>query len=100
MQKNTFAFPGSPLLNPLYLYRMSSSHALRLLPGADLKTAIQDYVKIQKIEAGWVLTGGHLMGGSIIYTTAEIILGESKKHRFTREKDMETGYHELRIADR
>ena len=132
---------------------MSSSHALRLLPGADLKQSIIDYVGVQKIEAGWVLscvgsvrtlalrfanqkettlksgffeivsltgtvsvngchlhcsvsdetgntTGGHLMEGSIIYTTAEIILGESKKHVFTREKDIATGFNELRIANR
>ncbi len=138
---------------PLYLYQMSSSHALRLLPGADLKQSIEDYIAVQKIEAGWVLTcvgslrtvalrfanqkettlkngffeivcltgtisvngchlhcnvsdetgnttGGHLMEGSIIFTTAEIILGESKKHVFTREKDSATGFNELKIAGR
>ena len=132
---------------------MSQTHAIRLLPGADLKQSIQDFAAVQKIEAGWVLTcvgslrttslrfanqaditrlngyfeivsltgtisangchlhccvsdetgnttGGHLMEGSIVYTTAEIILGESKKHRFTREKDMETGHNELLIANK
>lgn len=41
--------------------------------------------------------GGHLVEGSIIYTTAEIIIGELKGLRFTREQDEQTGYQELRI---
>lgn len=31
--------------------------------------------------------GGHLMNGSKVYTTAEIVIGESLLHRFTREQD-------------
>ncbi len=42
-------------------------------------------------------TGGHLVEGSIIYTTAEIIIGELKGIRFTREQDEQTGSKELRI---
>lgn len=41
--------------------------------------------------------GGHLVEGCIIYTTAEIVIGELKGVRFTREKDAQTGYQELRI---
>jgi predicted DNA-binding protein with PD1-like motif len=41
--------------------------------------------------------GGHLVEGSIIYTTAEIVVGELKGVRFTRERDEQTGYQELRI---
>lgn len=41
--------------------------------------------------------GGHLVEGCIIYTTAEIVIGELKGVRFTREKDEQTGYQELRI---
>ena len=41
--------------------------------------------------------GGHLMDGSKIYTTAEIILGESRQHVFTREKDGTTPWEELQI---
>jgi predicted DNA-binding protein with PD1-like motif len=44
--------------------------------------------------------GGHLLEGSIIYTTAEIIIGELKGLRFNREQDAETGYQELRIRPR
>lgn len=45
------------------------------------------------------MIGGHLVAG-IIYTTAEIILGESKNHCFSRELDPVTGYKELKILDR
>lgn len=42
--------------------------------------------------------GGHLMAGSIIYTTAEIVLGALPELRFERELDAATGYQELRVV--
>ena len=45
-------------------------------------------------------TGGHLVGGSIIYTTAEIVIGEARDLVFTREQDEQTGYKELRVHKR
>lgn len=44
--------------------------------------------------------GGHLMEGSEIYTTAEIILLENKDLVFHREVDGHTGYKELIIKKR
>jgi len=44
--------------------------------------------------------GGHLMPGSLVYTTAEIALGELEGLRFTRPVDAETGYDELVITER
>ena len=41
--------------------------------------------------------GGHLCYGSIIYTTAEIVIGCSEHHIFKRIHDQETGYPELVI---
>ena len=41
--------------------------------------------------------GGHLMDGSKVYTTAEIVIGESLRHRFTREEDGSTPWKELQI---
>lgn len=41
--------------------------------------------------------GGHLVEGCIVYTTAEIVVGELRGVRFTREQDEQTGYKELRI---
>ena len=41
--------------------------------------------------------GGHLVEGCLIYTTAEIVIGEASGLIFSRETDAETGYQELRI---
>ena len=44
--------------------------------------------------------GGHLMDGSLVYTTAEIAIGELPSVRFTREEDSTYGYHELVVHPR
>jgi predicted DNA-binding protein with PD1-like motif len=125
-------------------------YALRLHPGDDLKIKLADFVKENKIKAGYIITcvgglsqatlrlsnmnetktwkenfeitsltgtlspdgnhlhisiankdgvtiGGHLMDGSIIFTTAEIIIGEAPDLIFTRETDPATSYKELKI---
>lgn len=41
--------------------------------------------------------GGHLLEGNLVYTTAEIIIGESAELVFTREKDGSTEWPELQI---
>ncbi|MEZ4965345.1 MAG: DNA-binding protein [Saprospiraceae bacterium] len=41
--------------------------------------------------------GGHLLPGSLIYTTAEIVIGDLEDVIFKREIDGETGYKELKI---
>lgn len=42
-------------------------------------------------------TGAHLMPGSTIYTTAEIVLGIMPAYQFQRTMDPQTGYPELDI---
>lgn len=44
--------------------------------------------------------GGHLMDGSLVYTTAEIAIGELTHVRFAREQDPTYGYHELVVYPR
>lgn len=44
--------------------------------------------------------GGHLVSGSRVYTTAEIVLGEAQDLDFSRQRDEETGYRELQIRSR
>lgn len=44
--------------------------------------------------------GGHLSKGSIIRTTAEIVLGVLEDHRLSREFDSETGYPELVVRSK
>ncbi len=41
--------------------------------------------------------GGHLLEGCIIFTTTEIVIGESKELIFTREKDGTTEWKELQV---
>ena len=41
--------------------------------------------------------GGHLLEGNPIFTTAEIVIGESSEHIFTRKIDPKTGFFELEI---
>ncbi len=42
-------------------------------------------------------TGGHLLDGNIIYTTAEIVIASSNEFVFSREKDGTTQWEELQI---
>lgn len=41
--------------------------------------------------------GGHLLDENIVYTTAEIVIGEGKQLIFTREKDGSTPWEELQV---
>jgi uncharacterized protein len=45
-------------------------------------------------------TGAHLLGGSKIYTTAEIVIGILRGVNFLRTLDRQTGYPELEITQR
>lgn len=42
-------------------------------------------------------TGGHLVEGCLVYTTAEIAIGELPAMRFSREMDTASGYPELKV---
>ncbi len=44
--------------------------------------------------------GGHLSDGCIIYTTAEIVIGELPEFTFLRLPDAETGFLELETRER
>jgi len=44
--------------------------------------------------------GGHLLDGSLVYTTAEVVLGELMDLKFTRTTDPKTTFKELSIKDR
>ena len=59
--------------------------------GAHLHIAVSD-------SEGQVI-GGHLMDGSQIYTTGEIVIGIAPNVIFKREFDPSTGYKELTIVN-
>jgi predicted DNA-binding protein with PD1-like motif len=44
------------------------------------------------------MTGGHVLPGCMVRTTAEVVLGLTSAVRFGREVDAETGYAELTIT--
>lgn len=44
--------------------------------------------------------GGHLENGCTIYTTAEVVIGESEELSFYRELDQQTGFKELQVRER
>ena len=44
--------------------------------------------------------GGHLCAGSLVRTTAELVIGLLPEWRFRRELDPATGYAELQISPR
>jgi predicted DNA-binding protein with PD1-like motif len=51
-------------------------------------------------DAACAVSGGHAQEGSIVRTTAEIVVGELEEVRFTRPVDPETGWDELHIEPR
>jgi predicted DNA-binding protein with PD1-like motif len=51
-------------------------------------------------DAKGAMIGGHLMDGCIIYTTAEIVIGEALDLQFSREYDALTTYSELCVVNR
>ncbi|HSC54287.1 MAG TPA: PPC domain-containing DNA-binding protein [Phnomibacter sp.] len=46
------------------------------------------------------MIGGHLLDECFVFTTAEIVLGESSEHVFVRENDGSTPWEELQIRSR
>jgi predicted DNA-binding protein with PD1-like motif len=42
--------------------------------------------------------GGHVYGEMIVFTTAEIIIGECENYVFNRDLDQETGFDELNVS--
>ena len=66
------------------------------LEGTLSQYGIHLHIVVSDIE-GQVI-GGHLMDGSNIYTTAEIVLGVVPNTIFKREIDPLTGYRELTIT--
>ena len=56
------------------------------------------HISVSDIE-GKVL-GGHLKGGCIVNTTAEVVLMSIGEYQFKREFDSDTGYQELVIKEK
>lgn len=44
-----------------------------------------------------VASGGHLVEGSKVYTTLELVLGIYQKYKFKRTLDLKTSFNELEV---
>ena len=59
-----------------------------------------DHIHMSISDSDGKTIGGHLLSDNIVYTTAEIVLGEITDLVFTREKDGTTPWEELNIRTR
>ena len=59
--------------------------------GMHIHTAISD--------KSFKVYGGHLLSGSIVHTTAELVIIELENHELARSKGDLTGYKELKITE-
>ncbi len=93
LQQATLRFANQPTGTTLAAtFEILSLNGTLSVNGSHLHTAIAD-------STGNVI-GGHLMNGCIIYTTAEIIIGELSQFTFMRSPDSHTGFLELDIKER
>ena len=44
--------------------------------------------------------GGHVVSDMVVFTTAEIVVGECEQLTFKRELDSRTGFRELNVSGR
>jgi predicted DNA-binding protein with PD1-like motif len=58
------------------------------------------HLHIALADSRGAVIGGHLCAGSLVRTTAELVVGLLPEWRFSRELDAVTGYAELRISPR
>jgi uncharacterized protein len=58
------------------------------------------HLQIAVAGSGGAVIGGHLCRGSLVRTTAELVVGLLPDWEFRRELDPATGYDELRISSR
>lgn len=58
----------------------------------------QAHIHISVSDENGHVIGGHLSDGCVVYTTAEIVLGELEEYTLKREMDEVTGYKELVVS--
>lgn len=56
------------------------------------------HIHFSVADAKGVVTGGHMLSGNLIFTTAEIVIVELDGIVFSRETDSATGYAELVVT--
>jgi predicted DNA-binding protein with PD1-like motif len=72
--------------------------ALEILSLSGTFSADGAHLHIAIADSSGAAIGGHLCAGSLVRTTAELVIGLLPEWRFSRELDPATGYPELRIT--
>ena len=70
-------------------------HEILSLSGTLSDTSVHLHLTVANSEG--TTTGGHLLDGNLIYTTAELVIMELTDIEFVREIDPTYGHHELKI---
>ena len=71
---------------------------LEILSLAGTLSADGAHLHIAVADSSGAMIGGHLCSGSLVRTTAELVVGLLPEWQFRRELDPATGYAELRIS--
>ena len=58
------------------------------------------HLHVSLSDAEGKVVGGHVLGDMVVFTTAEIVIGECEQVTFKRELDPRTGFGELTVNPR
>jgi predicted DNA-binding protein with PD1-like motif len=70
-------------------------HEILSLSGTFSEEALHLHLSVA--DSSGKATGGHLLDGNLVYTTAELVLGNLPEQQFLRTTDPTTGFKELDI---
>lgn len=71
---------------------------LEILSLSGTLSAESAHLHVAVADSRGVVIGGHLCAGSLVRTTAELVVGLLPEWQFSRELDPATGYAELQIS--
>jgi predicted DNA-binding protein with PD1-like motif len=84
--------------NQKELLHLRGHYEIVSLTGTFADEGENNHLHISVSDSTGYTIGGHLVDGNLIYTTAEIVLLNSKDVSFTRVVDPETTYYELEVV--
>ena len=58
------------------------------------------HLHVSLADAKGGVVGGHIVGDMVVFTTAEVVIGECEQITFKREMDPRTGFSELTVHNR
>lgn len=85
--------------NQQKLIHLQGHYEIVSLTGTFADNGKNNHIHISVSDSTGTTIGGHLVDGSIIYTTAELVFLNNKDLHFTRVIDPQTTYYELKVED-